>query len=155
MWGHESRGGCRQDQHVKMSGCRSERPHLFDIDTFTHTGAFVLQTHPQPRKHGTQKQLMRFDSTLIVSQSALFNFQSLLLVLLLFICTSAYTHYVFPAIMDRNKDGYVTSPTCVGLLSWTYCQCDGCLLESSKNRRALESVCQHLLRRHGRKSFST
>ncbi|GAB7342151.1 hypothetical protein MBLNU457_g0413t1 [Dothideomycetes sp. NU457] len=37
--------------------------------------------------------------------TALFNFQSLLLVLLLFICTSTYTHYVFPAIMDRNKDG--------------------------------------------------
>lgn len=40
-------------------------------------------------------------------QSALFNFQSLLLVLLLLICTSAYAHYVFPGIMDRNRDGYV------------------------------------------------
>lgn len=38
-------------------------------------------------------------------QSALFNFQSLLLVILLFICTCAYTHYVFPALMDRHKDG--------------------------------------------------
>ncbi|CAL8581893.1 hypothetical protein XPA_007573 [Xanthoria parietina] len=37
--------------------------------------------------------------------SALFNFQSLLLVLLLLICTSAYAHYVFPGIMDRNRDG--------------------------------------------------
>ncbi|KAA6407805.1 MAG: S-adenosylmethionine-dependent methyltransferase [Lasallia pustulata] len=37
--------------------------------------------------------------------SALFNFQSLLLVLLLLICTSAYAHYVFPGIMDRNKEG--------------------------------------------------
>ena len=39
-------------------------------------------------------------------QSALFNFQSLLLVILLLICTSTYLHNVFPGIMDRNKDGY-------------------------------------------------
>ncbi|KAH8821172.1 hypothetical protein F5884DRAFT_766864 [Xylogone sp. PMI_703] len=38
--------------------------------------------------------------------SALFNFQSTLLVLLLLICTSAYTHQLFPGIMDRNKDGF-------------------------------------------------
>ncbi|KAG5361226.1 Protein kish-A [Yarrowia sp. C11] len=37
--------------------------------------------------------------------SALFNFQSLLLVILLFICTSSYVHSTFPAIMDRNKTG--------------------------------------------------
>jgi len=37
--------------------------------------------------------------------SALFNFQSLLLVILLLICTSAYAHQLFPGIMDRNKDG--------------------------------------------------
>ena len=45
--------------------------------------------------------------TNLLPQSALFNFQSLLLVILLFICTCAYTHYVFPAIMDRHKDGYL------------------------------------------------
>ncbi|EWG43400.1 hypothetical protein FVEG_15566 [Fusarium verticillioides 7600] len=38
--------------------------------------------------------------------SALFNFQSLLLVLLLLICTSAYVHHFTPGIMDRNKNGY-------------------------------------------------
>ncbi|OCK91043.1 S-adenosylmethionine-dependent methyltransferase [Cenococcum geophilum 1.58] len=37
--------------------------------------------------------------------TALFNFQSLLLAILLLICTSSYAHYVFPGIMDRNKDG--------------------------------------------------
>ncbi|KFH44794.1 Protein kish-A-like protein [Hapsidospora chrysogenum ATCC 11550] len=37
--------------------------------------------------------------------SALFNFQSLLLIILLNICTSAYVHHFFPGIMDRNKDG--------------------------------------------------
>ncbi|KAL6860329.1 hypothetical protein ACO1O0_004356 [Amphichorda felina] len=37
--------------------------------------------------------------------SALFNFQSLLLIILLNICTSAYVHHFFPSIMDRNKDG--------------------------------------------------
>lgn len=37
--------------------------------------------------------------------AALFNFQSLLLVILLLICTSTYAHGVFPGIIDRNKDG--------------------------------------------------
>lgn len=37
--------------------------------------------------------------------TAIFNFQSLLLVILLFICTSTYIHAIFPSIMDRNKDG--------------------------------------------------
>ncbi|KAF2108160.1 hypothetical protein BDV96DRAFT_556582 [Lophiotrema nucula] len=36
--------------------------------------------------------------------TAIFNFQKLLLVILLMICTSTYAHYVFPGIMDRNKD---------------------------------------------------
>ncbi|KAI1805763.1 hypothetical protein F4811DRAFT_514280 [Daldinia bambusicola] len=39
--------------------------------------------------------------------SALFNFQSLLLVILLLICTCAYVHQIFPAILDRNKQGFM------------------------------------------------
>lgn len=38
-------------------------------------------------------------------QSALFNFQSLLLVILLLICTCAYVHDMFPSVLDRKKDG--------------------------------------------------
>ncbi|OJJ49574.1 hypothetical protein ASPZODRAFT_57940, partial [Penicilliopsis zonata CBS 506.65] len=38
--------------------------------------------------------------------SALFNFQSLLLVLLLIICTSTYAHSMMPGIMDRNQNGF-------------------------------------------------
>ncbi|KAK4140078.1 uncharacterized protein C8A04DRAFT_15279, partial [Dichotomopilus funicola] len=38
-------------------------------------------------------------------QTALFNFTSLLLVILLLICTCAYLHQLFPAILDRNKTG--------------------------------------------------
>ncbi|KAK3320773.1 hypothetical protein B0T19DRAFT_361032, partial [Cercophora scortea] len=38
-------------------------------------------------------------------QTALFNFQSLLLVILLLICTSTYLHQLMPAILDRNKEG--------------------------------------------------
>ncbi|KAK0740515.1 putative S-adenosylmethionine-dependent methyltransferase [Schizothecium vesticola] len=38
--------------------------------------------------------------------TALFNFQSLLLIILLLICTSTYLHSIFPAIMDRNKEGF-------------------------------------------------
>ncbi|KAK4167414.1 hypothetical protein QBC43DRAFT_311819 [Cladorrhinum sp. PSN259] len=37
--------------------------------------------------------------------TALFNFQSLLLVILLLICTCAHVHQLFPAILDRNKTG--------------------------------------------------
>ncbi|KAK4101935.1 DUF1242-domain-containing protein [Parathielavia hyrcaniae] len=36
---------------------------------------------------------------------SLFNFTSLLLVILLLICTCAYVHQLFPAILDRNKTG--------------------------------------------------
>lgn len=37
--------------------------------------------------------------------SALFNFQSLLAVILLMICTCAYIRSVFPAIIDKHKTG--------------------------------------------------
>ncbi|CAK7202311.1 hypothetical protein SEUCBS139899_005033 [Sporothrix eucalyptigena] len=37
--------------------------------------------------------------------SALFNFQSLLLVILLLICTSAYVHQIFPRLLDNHKHG--------------------------------------------------
>ncbi|EQB52055.1 hypothetical protein CGLO_08363 [Colletotrichum gloeosporioides Cg-14] len=40
-------------------------------------------------------------------QTALFNFQSLLLVILLLVCTCAYIHQLIPAMMDRNKDGFM------------------------------------------------
>jgi hypothetical protein len=39
------------------------------------------------------------------SQTAIFNFQSLLMVLLLAICTSTYLHTLASGIMDRNKNG--------------------------------------------------
>ena len=42
-------------------------------------------------------------------QSALFNFQSLLLVILLLICTSTYVHAIFPTFMNNHKQGYVSS----------------------------------------------
>ncbi|KAF8803978.1 DUF1242-domain-containing protein [Phlegmacium glaucopus] len=39
--------------------------------------------------------------------SALFNFQSLLLVILLFICTCTYVRAVAPGLVDRNKAGFL------------------------------------------------
>lgn len=45
------------------------------------------------------------DSSRVASQSALFNFQSLLLVILLLICTCAYVHDMFPSVLDKKKDG--------------------------------------------------
>ncbi|RWS30909.1 protein kish-A-like protein, partial [Leptotrombidium deliense] len=37
--------------------------------------------------------------------SALFNFQSLLAVILLLICSCTFVRAIFPAIIDRNKTG--------------------------------------------------
>ncbi|XP_075748161.1 transmembrane protein 167A-like protein ksh [Rhipicephalus microplus] len=37
--------------------------------------------------------------------SALFNFQSLLTVVLLLICTCAYIRSIYPSLLDRNKEG--------------------------------------------------
>ncbi|KAG0146780.1 hypothetical protein CROQUDRAFT_62476 [Cronartium quercuum f. sp. fusiforme G11] len=38
--------------------------------------------------------------------SALFNFQSLLLVILLIICTCTYLRATAPSLIDRNKNGF-------------------------------------------------
>ncbi|KAK4205805.1 hypothetical protein QBC40DRAFT_248972 [Triangularia verruculosa] len=37
--------------------------------------------------------------------SALFNLQSLLLVILLLICSCSHVHYMYPRILDGNKTG--------------------------------------------------
>ncbi|KAH8113140.1 DUF1242-domain-containing protein [Phellopilus nigrolimitatus] len=39
--------------------------------------------------------------------SALFNFQSLLLVILLLICSCTYIRSVTPMFIDRNKEGFL------------------------------------------------
>ncbi|KDN40092.1 DUF1242-domain-containing protein [Tilletiaria anomala UBC 951] len=39
--------------------------------------------------------------------SALFNFQSLLLVILLSICTCTYIRATAPGLVDRNKQGFL------------------------------------------------
>jgi Protein of unknown function (DUF1242) len=44
-----------------------------------------------------------------ISQSAIFNFQSLLSVILLLICTCTYLRSLFPSIIDRNKKGMMGS----------------------------------------------
>ncbi|KAJ7286157.1 DUF1242-domain-containing protein [Mycena rebaudengoi] len=39
--------------------------------------------------------------------SALFNFESLLLVLILLICTCTYVRALFPSLVDKNKTGFL------------------------------------------------
>ncbi|XP_064475120.1 protein kish-A [Ornithodoros turicata] len=39
--------------------------------------------------------------------SALFNFQSLLTVVLLLICTCAYVRSLSPSLLDKNKEGFL------------------------------------------------
>ncbi|WBW71485.1 Golgi kish family protein Ksh1 [Schizosaccharomyces osmophilus] len=40
--------------------------------------------------------------------TAIFNFQSLLSVLLLTVCTCTYIHRQFPALFDKRKEGVTT-----------------------------------------------
>jgi len=63
-------------------------------------------------QHGKQPSLIlpqcpsaAADSVGIGLQSALFNFQSLLLVILLVICTCTYLRATAPSLIDRNKNG--------------------------------------------------
>ncbi|TVY37581.1 Protein kish-A [Lachnellula subtilissima] len=71
-------------------------------------------------------------------QSALFNFQSALLVLLLLICTSAYFHQLFPGFMDRNRDGHSGY---------------GSVLEMRAGWRKIKSIHKCMLCYHGRLSI--
>jgi hypothetical protein len=72
--------------------------------------------------------------SLRLCQSALFDFQSLLLVIILMICTCTYIRAVAPGIVDRNKQGWVrvhlASPSALLIVSlavsWA---CSGCRLE--------------------------
>jgi len=70
---------------------------------------------------------------------AIFNFQALLIVILLTICTCAYLRANFPSIIDRNKTGYCGvwvllfskewSMSCVCMGSACLCpHCRACLL---------------------------
>jgi hypothetical protein len=63
-----------------------------------------IDIYPIGREDSTQDPNKKLTSCNI--QSALFNFQSLLLVLLLVICTSTYLRATAPSIIDRNKNGY-------------------------------------------------
>ncbi|RYN69214.1 hypothetical protein AA0117_g10972 [Alternaria alternata] len=49
-------------------------------------------------------------SATLARDTALFNFQSLLLVILLTICTATYAHATFPTFLDSRKDSYYISP---------------------------------------------
>lgn len=51
------------------------------------------------------RQFLRSLADSLFLQSALFNFQSLLLVLLLLICTCTYVRGAAPGLVDRNREG--------------------------------------------------
>lgn len=94
----------RFQQHVLLyeresvkEGKKDDQDSVNFTFTFTFTGAVSACCHSS--------------LTMAIIQSALFNFQSLLLVFLLIICTSAYAHSMMPGIMDRNQHGYGQSPS--------------------------------------------
>lgn len=53
-------------------------------------------------------------------KSALFNFESLLLVIILLICTCAYVKAQLPSLMDRNKTGYQSCGGISGYIRITF-----------------------------------
>lgn len=63
-------------------------------------------THPPPRVPPLSVFSTR-SPPLSAVMSAIFNFQSLLIVVLLLICTCAYIRALYPALLDRNRTGYV------------------------------------------------
>ncbi|KAF2441562.1 DUF1242-domain-containing protein [Karstenula rhodostoma CBS 690.94] len=80
-----------------------------------------LRTAPHPNER--QHTLQNFKQPLCPSQhppqgthnplgthpykSALFDFQKLVVVILLLVCTCTYAHHYFPGFMDRNRHNYV------------------------------------------------
>lgn len=100
--------------------------------------------------------LFCFDSVFFFAQSALFNFQSLLIVVLLFICTCAYVHTHMPSLLDRNKTG------CVSFFFFQFFICSsltsdknqknqnlGSALQRSEDWRTAESVRESVLHCNG------
>lgn len=116
----------RQTCRMWHRGRRHANPqlaNLFSISTFSQTGSArserearhsakrrlgineYINGHQRHHRARTHASSPPRSTQPILKMTAIFNFQSLLLVILLFICTSTYIHAIFPSIMDRNKDG--------------------------------------------------
>ena len=94
---------------------------------------YLAAVAPVISHHGASRAFQFLGSTANAHQSALFNFEALILVLLLAICTSAYVHQIFPRILDANKDGFVARIRDLGLLLISS-QYSGHLLEVCEDR---------------------
>eukprot|EP00961_Rhodomonas_salina_P032830 442457-Rhodomonas_salina.3 len=101
---------------------------------------FVAQLFHQ-RGRDTDSGLLR----VFALQSAIFNFQSLLIVILLTICTCAYIHANIPRILDGHKTGSALILCCLCGL----CRHAGSVLESSENRRKSVALRFCMLHRYG------
>eukprot|EP01028_Stygiella_incarcerata_P013196 TRINITY_DN81616_c0_g1_i1.p1 TRINITY_DN81616_c0_g1~~TRINITY_DN81616_c0_g1_i1.p1 ORF type:complete len:108 (-),score=11.90 TRINITY_DN81616_c0_g1_i1:30-353(-) len=55
----------------------------------------------------TTSPLFFSQKTIQEEMSALFNFDSLVVVILLFICGSTYIHILWPSLLDGNKSGFL------------------------------------------------
>eukprot|EP00842_Homolaphlyctis_polyrhiza_P001579 jgi/Hompol1/2421/HPOL_005941-RA len=42
-----------------------------------------------------------------MAQTAIFNFQSILQIVLLVICSCTYVHSQFPSLLDKNRSGFL------------------------------------------------
>ena len=88
-------------------------------------------------------------------QSAIFNFQSILAVILLLICTCTYCRALFPQIMDRHKTGSVTHvhpphlhDCCSSTLGHVLCVTVGGLCEAVLYGPSVQRVMSPLHHRH-------
>lgn len=73
--------------------------------TYSDNTALVTRAQRHNGKKDLQPELE--ENSYDELQTALFNLQSLVLVLLLFICTCTYVHGLAPSFLDSRKDGYV------------------------------------------------
>lgn len=85
----------RTNEHQRCSSsCTPSRFSLLKSSTKKNGKIFV-------------KTIFHFETFSLIFQSALFNFQSLMVVILLMICTCTYIHDFYPTFLNRYKHGFV------------------------------------------------
>uniref|UniRef100_A0A3P8TTG6 Protein kish-A n=4 Tax=Percomorphaceae TaxID=1489872 RepID=A0A3P8TTG6_AMPPE len=76
---------------------------FLSISRITDNSVFLTVRHIAGKLEATLSVLNISFS--FIFQSAIFNFQSLLTVILLLICTCAYIRALAPSLLDKNKTG--------------------------------------------------
>lgn len=95
-------------QLAPLSETSNALPATTCLTRYGHTlSAIIERSRSQWYQNYALKNSRSHDANHTTIQLGILKFQTLLLVVLLFICTCTYLHGVFPAFLDRNKNGYV------------------------------------------------